>query len=448
MISKADVADVIFARLDVRTTNALTRVVSELVIDGTLASGTKLPTTRDFADRAGMSKSTVGHAWKALTEQGIVETRRRGGTVVVGPPRPARARRYATMRTASADLPIDLANLRGDTLPRPSLAPALEFAAELEIPQPPFPEPIAEPLATTARELWPFEPESMLVTHGGPDGLSLYLQTHVQRGDRVLVESPTYPRTLDVIERAGGIPVPIPWRENGPDLQALHKACGVNPALFVYQPNASQPFGASITEEWADAAATILSRVKIQVLENCLSSLMDPHEATLGTRLPGRVTRIQSYALWFSTDVRCSLVGGPARPLDSMWSELTFSTRFVSRLLQRTLHHLLTDPATQAQTAVCVEEARRRVAAFRSALRQAGFALPERAGPSLWLPVPNELDAVRRAAERGITIFPGNLCFTEPAGPGDPQFVHVCATNLPDDYEAMAAALRDAALGH
>ncbi len=441
------VAAEIFDRLDVRTANALTRVVGDMVIDGTLPSGTKLPTTRDLSMLAGMSKSTVGQAWKVLGEQGIVETRRRGGTYVVGPPKPPRARRYASMMSASEQLPIDLANIRGETLPRPALGPALAYAATFPTPGSPFPERICEPLATTARELWPYEPESLMVTHGGPDGLCLYLQTHVQRGDRVIVESPTYPRILDVIERAGGIAVPVPWSESGPNLQALHRACGANPALFVYQPTCAQPGGGGVTEEWADAAATILSRNRIQVLEAQLTPMLDTRPTTLGTRLSGRVTQVHSFALWYSADLRCSLVGGPAQVLDAMWSELTFSTRHVSRLLQRALHYLLTDPVAQAETAACLDEARRRVRVFRNALRREGFSLPDRTGPSLWLPVPNETDTVRRAALRGITVFPGSLCLTEPASEGEPQFVHVSATNIADGFEAMALALRESALG-
>ncbi len=448
MLADADVAGLIFDRLKVRTSNALTRVVGDLLVEGTLPAGTRLPTTRDLAELAGMSKSTVGHAWKHLGDQGIVETRRRGGTYVLGPPRPALAKRYATMMRASAKQPVDLANIRGETLPRPSLGRALEFAASFPPPPSPFAEPICEPLATTAREIWPYEPEALMVTHGGPDGLCLYLQTHVRPGDRVIVEAPTYPRVLDVVERAGGIPVAVPWRESGPDLQALHRACGANPALFVYQPSSAQPFGGGVTEEWADAAATILSRAKIHVLELCLTPLLDPTPTTLGTRLPTRVTRVQSYASWFSADLRCSLVGGPAAAIDAMWSELTFSTRYVSRLLQRALHHLLTDPRSQAETAACLDEARRRVRTFREALRDVGFFLPERTGPSIWLPVPSELETVRRAAERGITVFPGNLCFTEPAEAGDPQFVHVSAINIGDGFADMAQSLREVALGH
>lgn len=60
--------------------------ISFLVAVGALATGTRLPTVRSLAADLGIAAGTVARAYKELEAAGVVEARRRGGTVVAGPP--------------------------------------------------------------------------------------------------------------------------------------------------------------------------------------------------------------------------------------------------------------------------------------------------------------------------------------------------------------------------
>lgn len=63
----------------------------QAMADGRLAVGTRLPPTRVLAGDLSVSRGVVTEAYRRLTEDGHVEGRRRGGTVVVAvPPRGAR----------------------------------------------------------------------------------------------------------------------------------------------------------------------------------------------------------------------------------------------------------------------------------------------------------------------------------------------------------------------
>jgi GntR family transcriptional regulator len=59
--------------------------ISSLVAVGTLAPGSRLPTVRSLAADLGIAAGTVARAYKELEVAGLVEARRRGGTVVTGP---------------------------------------------------------------------------------------------------------------------------------------------------------------------------------------------------------------------------------------------------------------------------------------------------------------------------------------------------------------------------
>ncbi|MGO4804040.1 GntR family transcriptional regulator [Arthrobacter sp. 2MCAF15] len=58
--------------------------IASLITAGTLAPGTRLPTVRSLASDLGLAAGTVARAYKELELAGLVETRRRNGTVVAG----------------------------------------------------------------------------------------------------------------------------------------------------------------------------------------------------------------------------------------------------------------------------------------------------------------------------------------------------------------------------
>ena len=56
------------------------------IAEGAYPSGRKLPTEAELAARFGVNRHTVRHALSVLTDEGLVQSRRGSGTVVVGRP--------------------------------------------------------------------------------------------------------------------------------------------------------------------------------------------------------------------------------------------------------------------------------------------------------------------------------------------------------------------------
>lgn len=60
--------------------------ISSLIALGALGPGIRLPPVRGLAADLGLAAGTVARAYKELEQAGLIETRRRNGTVVVGMP--------------------------------------------------------------------------------------------------------------------------------------------------------------------------------------------------------------------------------------------------------------------------------------------------------------------------------------------------------------------------
>jgi DNA-binding transcriptional regulator YhcF (GntR family) len=56
--------------------------ISSLIVTGTLSVGSRLPTVRRLAADLGIAAGTVGRAYKELEAAGLIESRRRNGTLV------------------------------------------------------------------------------------------------------------------------------------------------------------------------------------------------------------------------------------------------------------------------------------------------------------------------------------------------------------------------------
>ena len=64
----------------------LRQQVSALVVGEALSPGARLPSIRQLANDLGLALGTVARAYRELEHDGVVASRGRHGTVIVGPP--------------------------------------------------------------------------------------------------------------------------------------------------------------------------------------------------------------------------------------------------------------------------------------------------------------------------------------------------------------------------
>jgi DNA-binding transcriptional MocR family regulator len=182
----------------------LATAVRRLLTDGRLALGVRLPAERELALALTLSRTTVTAAYRTLRESGHLTSRRGAGswTALPGGARIATSGLWAPVEDA------DVIDLGCAAMPAPpELADAAQEAAQ-ELPTyltgagyhpmglPELREAVAalfteRGLATVA--------DQIMITNGVSHALDLVLKLLVAPGQRVLLETPTYPNALTAV---------------------------------------------------------------------------------------------------------------------------------------------------------------------------------------------------------------------------------------------------------
>lgn len=428
------------------TPHGIAAAISRLITSGDLAPGDRLPTVRDLAVGLGVSPATVSHAWQTLAGAGLIVSRGRSGSFVRSAPREWMPRRYQGL-DGSLPAALDLSRGTPDPALLPRLGPVLatldpraDTAAYQQ--KPDIPE-----LHDLLRDLWPAPVESLTVTNGALDAIDRALATLVRFGDRVVVENPTFPPFLDLLEHYGLEPVGVPMDDEGMLPDAFAEALGVAPAVVLLQTRAHNPTGVSMTEARARGLAGILGRSRaaahtIVIEDDHSGSISAAPDVTLATTLPDRVLHVRSFSKSHGPDLRIGALGGPRALVDRVVARRLLGPGWTSRTIQSILHGLLTHPGSVAEVDAARATYVERRLALRRGLRAAGLELPPGDGINAWLPVPDERDALVHLAAAGIRVAPG-----APFQLGDtPPHVRVTVGVVPvESAGAVAGALAAAA---
>ncbi|MER3390562.1 MAG: PLP-dependent aminotransferase family protein [Microcella sp.] len=215
-----------------------------LILDGRITPGTRLPAERLLAQHEGLSRTTVAAAYARLRELDFLTSVRGSGSVARLPDGP---RSVDPSITPEGLLEFSKATLTAI----PLVADAARDAAAL-LPQhlglagfdlyglTALRQEIAD--RYTRRGL-PTTVDEVMVTLGAQHAISLVARALVARGDRVLVESPSYPHALEAFQLAGARLVTVPvTTESGWDDDALEQVFPrTAPALAYLMPDFHNP---------------------------------------------------------------------------------------------------------------------------------------------------------------------------------------------------------------
>lgn len=429
-------------RLDEPSARGLAVAVSRAVRDGAVPAGTRLPPIRTVATELRLSPTTVSAAWALLARSGTIRTDGRRGTTVADRHRPGTLR-YQRALDRDTAFRLDLSTGVPDPALLPDLSRALGSVTAAATPGSYLDDPVLPELAAVLRAQWPFDPDDITVVDGAMDGIELATRVLVGFGDRVAVESPGFPPLLDLLEASGAEVVGVPIDASGMSADGLRAA---GPVTAVYlQPRAQNPTGTSLTPARAAELADVLRHSAAAVIEDDSAGAVAVTEAiSLGQWLPERTVHVRSYAKSHGPDLRLAALSAPddiarritgLRQLGQGWS---------SRLLQRLLLALLTDPHSVQSVARARDEYATRRATLAAALAGHGITVGGSDGINLWVPVADETAAVVRLASQGIGVAPGAPFAVLP---GQLPHLRVTAGLLAEGQPEVAAAIASAARG-
>ncbi len=110
--------------------------------------------------------------------------------------------------------------------------------------------------------------DNILITSGSQQALDLLGKIFINRGDRILVESPTYLGALQAWNAYGADYIPVPTDEFGMRTDLLDEALRTGPKFIYVLPNFQNPTGTTLPVERRKELIEIADRYGVPIIED------------------------------------------------------------------------------------------------------------------------------------------------------------------------------------
>jgi 2-aminoadipate transaminase len=129
--------------------------------------------------------------------------------------------------------------------------------------------PLREMIARhTARYGIEISPDNIMITSGSQQALDLLGKIFINRGDRIVVEAPTYLGALQAWNAYGAEYVPVPSDENGMITDELEKALRTGPKFIYALPNFQNPTGSTLLMERRVRLVELADQYGVPIVED------------------------------------------------------------------------------------------------------------------------------------------------------------------------------------
>lgn len=432
-------------RLDSPTAKGLAQAVSRAIRDGALEPGQQLPPIRTVAKELMLSPTTVSAAWQLLARSGAIRSDGRRGTTVAQLGAHG-GERYVRALSHESEVSLDLST----GIPDPEILPDLSTAfAQLDARTTPgsyLDDPVLPQLRSAVLAAWPYAADDLLVVDGAMDAIDLIVRSLLRPGDVAVVEDPGFPPVLDLLEARDIDVVGVPLDESGLSVEGLERVLAGRPSAVFVQPRSQNPTGISMTPTRARRLSRLLSASGAFVVEDDSAGDVAASESlSLGSWIPDQVLHVRSFSKSYGPDLRIAAVTGPPELLAPVRRTRALGQGWTSRLLQRVLATLITDPETTRQVESARGEYARRRELVTRRLAARGITVPGTDGLNVWVPVRDEAAAMLRLASQGIAVTPGSPFHVTPQR-AEGGHIRVTTGLLRSDHEAVADLIAEAAL--
>lgn len=383
--------------------------VRGLVERGRLAPGEVLPPVRALAEQLGVNRNTAVAAYRALARSGVVVSQGRAGTRV------ARRARVPQEGFASAGSLRDVGTGNPDPALIPDLGPALAAAAGRHVL---YGEPtIDRDLLAWARG-WmapdvPVDEDDLHITltSGAVDAVERLLAQALMRDDTVALEDPCFLASIHLAQLGGYHAVPVPVDAEGMTVEGLRHALDQGVRAVVCTPRAQNPTGASLSARRAEALREVMAEhpYVLVVQDDYFSYLSrQPFHSIIGPDHE-RWALVRSVSKFAGPDMCLAVTACDAHTAERLELRLSPGTTWVSHLLQRITHSVMTDEDALTRIDRAGTHYAERNAAFAALLTERGLPTQAGDGMSLWVALPVAArDVAERLTRRGWLVRTGD----------------------------------------
>ncbi|BDV30620.1 aminotransferase class I/II-fold pyridoxal phosphate-dependent enzyme [Microbacterium terricola] len=375
---------------------------------GLLRPGDALPPVRALAERLGVNRNTVMAAYRQLALAGLVTSKGRGGTRIADPD-PIAQEGYAA-DTVLRD--VGTGNPDPDLIPDPSAALA-GMAGR--------PVLYGEPVIDRALEGWahdwmraavdPALELRLTVTSGASDAIERLLTQTLTRDDAVALEDPCFLPSMNTVRLGGYRTVPVPVDSEGMTVAGLQAALEAGVRAVVCTPRAQNPTGASLSAARAVALRALLAdHPYVLVIEDDHFSMLSsrPYHSLIGPQQL-RWALIRSVSKFLGPDMCLAVTASDPETAERLAMRLSPGTIWVSHLLQRLAHTLVSDADVLERIRAAAAHYADRNAAFAGRLSAHGLPTEVGDGLNLWVPLPVPARGVTaQLMRRGWLARPGD----------------------------------------
>src|SRR3954471_9722680 len=259
-------------------------------------------------------------------------------------------------------------------------------------------------------------PEQVIVTNGSMQADAFLFELLVEDGDLVVVEAPTYDRTLLSLRKRGAEILAIPLEEDGIDVSALASAleAGARPKLAHIIPTFQNPAGYTLSLDKRRRLLQLANQYDFTIFED------DPYIELRfeGERLPTMLSLDDSekvvYASSFSKTVcpgiRVGYLAGPATVISAIQKIATETYISPNMVAESIVNEFCRSGAIDRSIETVKNALRERLATLAAALERdlpdARF-VPPQGGYFMWVELPEDtdVDALAAAAKDRDVIF-------------------------------------------
>jgi 2-aminoadipate transaminase len=276
-----------------------------------------------------------------------------------------------------------------------------------------------KPLREWIAERHQVSPEQVIVTNGSMQADAFLFDALVEPGDAVIVERPTYDRTLLSLQQRGADVRMVELEPDGVDVAALERVliAGAKPKLAHIIPNFQNPAGYTLSAEKRQRLIELAEVHDFVLFEDDPYVELRFEGAPLATMLSmggERVVYASSFSKTVCPGIRVGYLVGPAELIARIVKIATSTYISPSMVSQAIVNQFCRSGALERSIetvkAALKERAETLTEALRRELPDARFEPPQ-GGYFLWVQLPRGTDVnalFSAAAERGLQFVKGS----------------------------------------
>jgi 2-aminoadipate transaminase len=305
-----------------------------------------------------------------------------------------------------------------------------------------------------AHEFHGLAAEQVMFTNGSMEAAALLFRYMIEPGDRVIVEQPSYDRTLLLLARTGAEIVGVPLEADGLDMGVFEAALADGPVKLVHViPNFHNPAGCTLSAAKRERLVELAAEHDFWIFEDDPYRLVKFGDAELpptmlSTDSSGHVIHASSFSKTVSPGVRVGYLAGPPEQIKTLAKRGSEHYISPNMLAESMVLELCRSGALERNiefvNGALAERRDELVEALEKQIPEARFVIPG-GGYFLWLDLPEDVDtpAVLESAKGEGVVFVAGPDFMLEGGRSSLRlsFASVPADRVAEGVARLARAL-------